>query len=364
MGASEMLFLWDGENLLEELDGLLTQKSKYTDYPGFWGGLASMRHNGSSSFYIFDLQWSARVMVSINATVTDTRGYSAFGERIYSTGSTENLPWWVGLFGYQEQTLNYDYVRARTYDKALGRWTSRDPLFGSFARQDAVGRTVALPNFQSHIYGYVANNPVTHRDPSGELHVDPDSCGRAVGGFLSGCYPAQIPLSYVRRLENRVCALQGLLDTLASWKQVFACATRLAGFSSPHATPTTLRDCMRAYCSFTVHPGNRLTCTANHPACLSGCAFTSCIPATNTPTAIALCVDNFSCCKNGVLMHAPENCEDYGLPRVPGKEAMIILLHEMAHGCGGCPVKRPKRKPLWSEVWSHAVATCIAQKLP
>src|SRR6266498_4011331 len=53
-------YVWDFENVLEELDSGLLVVRRYTDFPGFWGGLTSMRQSGASSFYAFDQQWSTR----------------------------------------------------------------------------------------------------------------------------------------------------------------------------------------------------------------------------------------------------------------------------------------------------------------
>ena len=57
-------FVWDGVNMLQELDNLLATQAQYTDYPGSWGGLVSMRRSGASSFYGFDLQANARLLAS------------------------------------------------------------------------------------------------------------------------------------------------------------------------------------------------------------------------------------------------------------------------------------------------------------
>ncbi len=37
------LFVWDGQNLLQETNSSLALEAHYTDFPGVWGGLISMR---------------------------------------------------------------------------------------------------------------------------------------------------------------------------------------------------------------------------------------------------------------------------------------------------------------------------------
>ena len=73
-------FVWDGQNVLEEADANLLPAAHYTDYPGQWGGLASMWRGDESHFYGFDMQSSSRILVSVGGVVTDSYAYKAFGE--------------------------------------------------------------------------------------------------------------------------------------------------------------------------------------------------------------------------------------------------------------------------------------------
>ena len=61
--------------------GLVTQ-AHYTDFPGVWGGLASERRSGVSSFYGFDQQSNTRILASINGNVTDGYLYKASDEDV------------------------------------------------------------------------------------------------------------------------------------------------------------------------------------------------------------------------------------------------------------------------------------------
>jgi len=42
-------FLWDEQNVLIETDGSGSTQAHYTDFPGYWGGLASHRRSGTAS---------------------------------------------------------------------------------------------------------------------------------------------------------------------------------------------------------------------------------------------------------------------------------------------------------------------------
>src|SRR5207248_3280329 len=74
-----VLNIWDDQNLVLETDPAQAVLAHYSDWPGFWGGLASQRRSGVSSFYGFDLQASSRVLVSLGGTITDSYAFKAFG---------------------------------------------------------------------------------------------------------------------------------------------------------------------------------------------------------------------------------------------------------------------------------------------
>jgi len=79
-------------------------------------------------YYIFDGLGSTRHLVNTSGAVTDTWGYSAFGELASHTGSTAN-PF---LFNAQQfdPALGDYYLRARYYDQGNGRFISQDPFGG------------------------------------------------------------------------------------------------------------------------------------------------------------------------------------------------------------------------------------------
>ena len=80
--AGSVYYVRDGDNVLIETDAGLVTQAHYTDFPGIWGGLASERRGGVSSFYGFDQQANTRILSSINGNVTDNYLYKAFGEEL------------------------------------------------------------------------------------------------------------------------------------------------------------------------------------------------------------------------------------------------------------------------------------------
>ena len=101
--SSTRNFVWDGRNMLQELDNLLATQAQYTDYPGAWGGLVSMRRGGASSFYGFDLQANARLLASPAGAITDSYAFKAFGELVASSGTTINPLQFGGEVGYYSE---------------------------------------------------------------------------------------------------------------------------------------------------------------------------------------------------------------------------------------------------------------------
>jgi RHS repeat-associated protein len=120
-------------------------------------GLSLLLQNrgGVRSFYHVDALGSVRALTDASGSITDRYVYDVFGQIISQTGSTDNRYLFAGE--EREPILRLDYLRARHYDPALGRFTSTDPLNGS----------IAVPQ-SLHPYSYSDNDPVNKVDPSGK----------------------------------------------------------------------------------------------------------------------------------------------------------------------------------------------------
>jgi RHS repeat-associated protein len=145
-------FVWDGQNVLRKessAPGVGNDIIRTTDYPGYWGGLASLFDSiGGSQILAFDPQGNVRLVLQ-GGSVAGTGAYTGFGEVLSDPGISFA---YVGLFGYQWDNPFY-YVRARYYDPVTGKWFGRDPI-GPWSGD-------------SRLYGYGANNPVAFADPAG-----------------------------------------------------------------------------------------------------------------------------------------------------------------------------------------------------
>ena len=106
-------------------------------------------------YYLYDGLGSTRQLVNTSGAVTDTWGYSAFGELASHTGTTAN-PFLFNAQQFDQASGTY-YLRARYYDQSNGRFISQDPYSGS--NQDPVSL---------HRYLYASGDPVNRKDPSGK----------------------------------------------------------------------------------------------------------------------------------------------------------------------------------------------------
>jgi RHS repeat-associated protein len=136
--------------VLEEYDASDNRQATYAygyDLIGREGG-------GEKHFYQVDSLGSTRILTGENGRQSDTYNYDAFGNLIQQVGGGENSY----LFAGEQRDIEtgLDYLRARYYDPALGRFISADAYEGSI--EDPISL---------HDYLYAHANPVVNTDPSG-----------------------------------------------------------------------------------------------------------------------------------------------------------------------------------------------------
>jgi len=162
-------YIYDGANIIEEVDASGNQLRRFTQGSGIDEPLA-ITQNNATWYYQADGLGSITSLTDLTGTVTDSYPYdsqgNAFdqnGNLLPSAGSGGNLFRFTGR-EYDPETGLY-YYRARYYSPQLGRFISEDPL--GFDGGDV--------NF----YGYVGNDPVDFIDPSGlgRLPADPSGLG-------------------------------------------------------------------------------------------------------------------------------------------------------------------------------------------
>ena len=123
-------FFWDelSDNVLLETDENDVVTASYTNRPERFGELLSQKRSGVTSYFHYDGQYSTRNLTDSAEDVTDTFIYTAYGEEVARTGTTTNPFGYKGAVGYYSNSATDDlYVRARTYEPAMGCWLSKDP---------------------------------------------------------------------------------------------------------------------------------------------------------------------------------------------------------------------------------------------
>jgi RHS repeat-associated protein len=142
--------LYDGEDILYEVDGSNTILARYTHGPGIDEPLI-MNRGGSSYYYHSDGLGSITHITDAAGSVVNRCVYNAFGEIVIQDSNLPN-PYTYTSREYDQESGLY-YYRARYYDTKIGRFLQKDPI--GFDGGDV------------NLYAYVANNPINDIDPIG-----------------------------------------------------------------------------------------------------------------------------------------------------------------------------------------------------
>jgi RHS repeat-associated protein len=148
-GASTTNYVYDGANVIEEVDQNGNLLAKYSQGAGIDEPLSELR-SGAISYYEQDGIGSVTSLSGNGGALANTYAYDSFGNLTSASGTVTNP--------YQYTGRDYDpeiglrYYRARYYDSTVGRFISEDPI------EFAGGM-----NF----YAYAGNDPAGFTDPLG-----------------------------------------------------------------------------------------------------------------------------------------------------------------------------------------------------
>ncbi|PYS72978.1 MAG: hypothetical protein DMF69_06190 [Acidobacteria bacterium] len=142
-------FVYDGEDVIEDLDTSGTALTRYLNGPGTDNKLRQIDvSSGTNYYFLADHLGSTRALTDASGDVVEQLSYDSFGK---SGGSA------ITPFDYtgreRDGVTGLLYYRARWYDPNIGRFISEDPI--GFAAGDV------------NLYSYVGQNPLSFRDPSG-----------------------------------------------------------------------------------------------------------------------------------------------------------------------------------------------------
>jgi RHS repeat-associated protein len=153
------IYVYDGENVVEELGGGGNLLASYTQGAGIDEPLA-MTRIGGTYFYHADGLGSITSLTDTTGNVAATYVYDSFGKLTASTGAITNPFQYTGR-EFDTETGLY-YYRARYFDPKAGRFISQDPVHSGV-------------NF----YDYVTNNPTLSVDPFGQV-----ACLKTANGMM------------------------------------------------------------------------------------------------------------------------------------------------------------------------------------
>jgi len=165
-GSAVTWSIYDGDDLLLELDGSGIVLREYTMYPSIdaphslraWSGTTP----GSANYYMMEQPGHVVGLASASNTVANQYKYTPWGQP-ESTSETVSQP--LRFMARElDATTGLYYVRARWYDPALARFNSEDPI----------GLDGGV-----NTYAFVTNSPPNVRDPFG---LDPtiEECIRSL----------------------------------------------------------------------------------------------------------------------------------------------------------------------------------------
>jgi len=148
----ETRFAYDGLNVWADFDAMNRVIARYLHGEGLDNLLARWRASDGTAWYLTDHLGTVRDIVDAAGAIINHLDYDSFGRLLSQTNALAGDRF--GFTGREyDPELDLYFYRARYYDPQQGRFVSQDPL--GFAAGD------------SNLYRYVANAPLTARDPMG-----------------------------------------------------------------------------------------------------------------------------------------------------------------------------------------------------
>ena len=152
VGATTTRFVHDTNRGLPMLldDG----QRQYVWGPGLTMAISGAAPNETVQVHHKDALGSVRAITDAAGAVVQRYATNEFGGAGLGEGTVTQPFGFTGQYGDADTGLQF--LRARMYDPALGRFLQRDPYAGRVTRPSTLNR-----------YTYASNNPVTRVDPSG-----------------------------------------------------------------------------------------------------------------------------------------------------------------------------------------------------
>jgi RHS repeat-associated protein len=153
-------------NVVAEYDG---NGSLFAHYIQGSGLISKIDNNGKQYYYHFNPTGNTMQITDINGNVANSYEYSPFGKYLKKTETIQNPFGYVGEFGIIDDGNGLNYMRMRSYQLALGRFTTIDP----YAYMDGL-----------NLYLYCLNSPSNCIDPAGLKSVHDTSVQNRINLLL------------------------------------------------------------------------------------------------------------------------------------------------------------------------------------
>jgi RHS repeat-associated protein len=181
---------------------LLSDSEKITTYViGHQRISQTVEINGEKTAhkFAFDGHGSTRAMVNSLGKIAENYSFDAFGNAL-GFNAKQAITEFLYSGEQFDSKIGQQYLRARYYDPATGRFNRLDPFFGNLNDPQSL-----------HKYTYAHNDPVNGTDPTGRSIAMSVGIGSALGSNMQGnSSRANISVGY--SLKTKVQFLQKALD--------------------------------------------------------------------------------------------------------------------------------------------------------
>lgn len=179
-------FVYDGRNLMAELDGAGALVRSYVwgqdasgtlEGAGGVGGLLLVSQGGSTYHVGYDGGGNVTTLVNAaTGAISASYDYDPFGNTLKAVGDFAASNPFRFSTKYADAETGLLYYGYRYYQPQTGRWLSRDPL----------GEAGGM-----NLYGFVGNNPVSKTDPLGLYEIDVHYYLTLFLALQTGCFDLQ-----------------------------------------------------------------------------------------------------------------------------------------------------------------------------
>jgi RHS repeat-associated protein len=301
--------------------------------------------------YLSDAHGSVTGIADSSCQLLNTYRFNPYGDLLKRTGiATDPLFTWGGRHGYRRSinAQHYTYVRRRHYSHKPAVWNTSDPIGYSY---------------ETNMYVYSGNNPVTRIDPSGLYFLIMDKCFEERPGTKGDDW---------RRLREYLDSMCEPFKKGNNDKGFIALKTdcclgdnqskfqSIGGPLPPLHYTDAMESCMSKFCNGIKPSEGTVYCNPG----LGRCKDPNIGGYYSDGNGFTVCIPNLFRLSGEVCDRRPGNHGRWYLGCPIAKEKcqknpqLFAVLHEMAHMCYQHGVD-PKRDGTYDEIDADRVACCL-----